>query len=54
MKLTPRPKLKNSDLHIRISDSNHNTLRKLAMLKATTITEIIEEHISTLKAHHNI
>jgi len=54
MKLTPKPKTKNSDLHIRLSDTNHNTLRKLALLKSTTITQIIEEHISSLQNYHNI
>jgi hypothetical protein len=54
MKILPRPKTKNSDLHIRLSLANHDTLRKISLLKNTTITKIIEEHINTLQSYHNI
>jgi hypothetical protein len=54
MRLTPRPKLKGTDLHIRLNATQHETLKKISMLKNTTMTKIIEEHISQLKAHHNL
>ena len=54
MKLTPRPKLKDSDLHIRLSKQKHDTLRKICLIKNTTITNIIEEHILSLESFHNI
>ncbi len=54
MKLTPRPKLKDSDLHIRLSKSKHDTLRKICLLKNISITSLIESHITSLEQHHNI
>jgi hypothetical protein len=52
MKLRPKPRIKTCDLHIRLSPKNHNVLKKISMLKDTTITNVIEEYISILEKEH--
>ena len=45
MRLKPKPRIKTSDLHIRLTPKNHEILKKVSLLKDATITNIIEEYI---------
>ena len=54
MRLKPKPRIKTSDLHIRLTPKNHEILKKVSLLKDATITNIIEEYISTLEVHHQL
>jgi len=54
MKITPKPKIKTSDLHIRISPKNYDALKKVALIRGSSLTNIIEEYITQLEVYHNL
>jgi|LakMenE01Jun11ns_1017448.scaffolds.fasta_scaffold5182446_1 hypothetical protein len=54
MKLTPRPRLKTSDVHLRINKNHREMLNKICVIKETTITQLFEKYIQEVAQHHNI
>lgn len=54
MRIKPKPKTKTCDLHIRLTKENHDVLKKISLLKETTITNLIEDFISRLEVKHSI
>ena len=54
MRLKPKPKIKTSDLHIRLTPKNHEILKKVSLIQDKTITNIIEEYIIKLETHHHL
>jgi ribosomal protein S17E len=54
MERKTREKIKTSDLHIRLSDKNHKTLKTISSLTNKSITNIIEEYITKLEEKHNL
>lgn len=54
MRLKPKPRTKTCDLHIRLTKQKHDVLKKVSLLKETTITNLIEEYINKLETKHEI
>ena len=54
MKLQPRPRIKTNDLHIRISSRNYEALKKVSLIRNTSITSVIEEYINQLEVYHKL
>ena len=54
MKLTPRPRTKTNDVHLRIAKHKRDLLDKLCVVKNITITQLFEKHIEDLAQHHKI
>ena len=54
MRLKPKPRIKTSDLHIRLTPKNHEVLKKVSLIQDKTITNIIEEYIIKLETHHQL
>lgn len=54
MKLQPRPRIKTNDLHIRLSLKNYEALKKVSLIRNTSITSVIEEYINQLEVYHKL
>lgn len=47
-----RPKVKNKDLHIRISEDRQSKLHKICAVTNRTITQIIDEHLDQMEQQY--
>lgn len=54
MKLTPKPKTKTNDIHLRVSKQKREELNKICFVKECTITKLFENYIQDLANFYKI